>query len=282
MTERVPPPEGEPEARITQDSNGSSIALQGERLESREEDPTNLVDEDMPRSRAAILRVVGIVSAMALAALALRHPALREHLQEERLIQTIDSFRSYPFSVPLLILGFALLACLGSPVTLLMLVTGAVYGVFPGALYALIASLISAAATFTLVKTLGKGLKLDRLGNVQRRVKRQLNRSGFWNLVSFRYIPIPYAIANSILALTGVRLSLVLLTTAVAMLPTSFAWTYFAGSIIGATEAGRADAIKKIGIGLVVLLLLSLLPEVLRRRRRVKRLRALRDHRQDR
>ena len=232
--------------------------------------------------RTALVRLATVVVLVGAGAAALRHPAVREHLTEERLIALLESVRAHPLAVPGLLLAFALLACLGTPVTLLMLTTGAVYGVFPGFLLALAGSLLSGVATFTVVKVIGQDLDLDRFGNLRKRVERQLNRHGFWNLVSFRFIPIPWAVANGILALTGVRLSMFLGSSALALLPTTIAWTYFAQSIVGATEASRAAAFRNIGIGVIGLLTLSLIPELLRRIRRRRRLHLLRAQRSSR
>ncbi len=213
------------------------------------------------------------------AALALRHPAVQANLQEDRLIELLEQFRSHPLGIPASILGFVVLACLGSPVTFLMLTTGAVYGAFPGGLIALTSAVVSGAVTFGLAKTLGNDLDIGRfdakLGPLRKKIERQLSRHGIWNLISFRYLPIPYAIANTLLALTGVKFSKFILSTAIALVPTSFAWTYFAQSIVGASEAGRAEAVRNIAIGLVALLALSLAPEVIRRINRRRRYREL-------
>lgn len=235
--------------------------------------------EGTPRRKSPLLKFGVIAVALVGGLLALRHPAVQENLQEEKLIVLLENFRSHPLAVPGLILGFVVLACLGSPVTFLMMITGAVYGMVPGGLFALISAVLSGIVTFTVVKSLGDDFDFDRfgskLGPMRKKIERQLNRHGFWNLVSFRFLPIPYAIANSLLALTGVRLSVFVLSTALALVPTSLAWTYFAQSLIGATEANRAIAIRNIAIGLVSLLVLSLLPEIVRRIRRKRRFQEL-------
>lgn len=241
--------------------------------------------DDLERQRTrrtAALRLIAVIVLVGAGALALRHPAIREHLTEDRLIALLESVRSHPLAIPGLLLAFTILACLGTPVTLLMLSTGAVYGVFPGFLLAITGSLLSGVATFTVVKVIGRDLDLDRFGDLRKRVERQLNRHGFWNLVSFRFIPIPWAVANGILALTGVRLSMFVSSSALALLPTTLAWTYFAQSIVGATEASRAAAIRNIAMGVVGLLALSLVPEVVRRIRRRRRLEALQIQRRSR
>lgn len=232
--------------------------------------------------RTALIRLVAVIMLGGAGILALRHPAVREHLTEEQLIALLESVRAHPLAIPGLLVAFAVLACLGTPVTLLMLSTGAVYGVFPGFLLALLASLLSGVVTFTVVKVIGQDFDLDRFGDLRKRVERQLNRHGFWNLVSFRFIPIPWAVANGILALTGVRLSMFIASSTLALLPTTIAWTYFAQSIVGATDASRTAAFRNIGVGLVGLLALSLVPEVLRRVRRRRRLEALRSQRKGR
>lgn len=236
-----------------------------------------------PRRKAPFLRAAVVGMLVVAGLLALRHPLVQENLQEEKLIALLEGFRSHPLAVPGLIIGFVVLACLGSPVTFLMMITGAVYGMFPGGFFALLSAVLSGILTFTVVKSLGDDVNFDRfgskLGPMRKKIERQLNRHGFWNLVSFRFLPIPYAIANSLLALTGVRLSIFVLSTALALLPTSFAWTYFAQSLIGASEANRAIAIRNIAVGLVSLLALSLLPEIVRRIRRKRRYQELNEQR---
>jgi len=193
---------------------------------------------------------------------------------EERRGGTLEHVLTQPVPLWQFVAG-KFLAC----VTLLLLASGAVYGVWPGGLYGLLGSVASGVATHSAVRLVGRDLNLDRLGPMRKKVERQLNRHGFWNLVSFRYLPIPYAIANGLLALTGVRLSLFTLRTAVALTPTAFAWAYFAESIVGASEASRAAAIRNIALGLLALRLLSLVPEAVRRLRRRRRYHRLLDRR---
>lgn len=240
---------------------------------------------DGPRStrRTALLRAGLLVVVVVAAALALRHPSVQANLQEDRVIELLQQFRSHPLGIPALILGFVLLACLGTPVTFLMLTTGAVYGVFPGAGISIVSAVLSGVVTFGLAKTIGNDLNLDRfdqkLGPLRKRIERQLSRHGIWNLISFRFIPIPYAIANTFLALTGVKLAKFVVSTAIALVPTSVAWSYFAQSIVGANDASRAEAVRNIGIGLVALLALSLMPELVRRITRRRRYRELTEQR---
>ena len=229
--------------------------------------------------RTALVRAGLLVLVVVSAALVLRHPSVQANLQEDKLIALLEQFRNHPLGIPALIVGFVVLACLGSPVTFLMLITGAVYGAFPGGFIAMASAVASGAVTYGLAKMLGDDLNINRfeakIGPLRKKIERQLSRHGIWNLISFRFIPIPYAIANTLLALTGVKFPKFLLSTAIALIPTSFAWTYFAQSIVGANEAGRAEAIRNIAIGLVSLLALSLAPEVIRRINRRRRYRTL-------
>ena len=97
------------------------------------------------------------------------------------------------------------------------------------------------------------GDRIERLGQA-------LEREGFWTLVRLRFVPVPFAVTNYGACLAGVSFGTYLSSTALALLPITFVYTYFAATLVGVAEADRAGVLRQLGLAVLLLLLLSFVP----------------------
>lgn len=221
-----------------------------------------MTDQDnstQPRTRGwlkfGVLVVLGVV-AIAL----VRWGPLAEVFDFDTLLAQIERLRQNPFA-PVIFLAVFVIGCsVAAPSTIFMVIGGVVFGTWLGALLNFLGLLLGASASYVIARTLGYELISSLFGDRHEKLARLLGRKGFWTLVRFRYLPIPYPLANSVLALAGVRYPLFLLTTAVAFAPAAPIWSYFAASLVGSEKIDPAARVRDFLLAGFLLFCLSFIP----------------------
>jgi len=168
-------------------------------------------------------RLIGLgVFAILLLALALawRFTPLREWLNLSSLIALARGLEDLPFT-PLAVMAVYLVAgMLMFPVTLLIAVTGIVFGPFYGALYALAGSLLSALAGFGFGVWLGRETLQQLLGRRVNSLSRRFAQRGIPAMVVIRLLPVaPFTIANVVAGVSHLSLRDYLIGTFLGMAP---------------------------------------------------------------
>lgn len=223
-------------------------------------DPEKLVVTSVPKEAHASLpwRFAGlvIVSLMLIGlALAWRYTPMREYLNLPALIGLAQRLRELPATPLLVVLAYVVGGLLMVPVTLLIAVTGIVFGFMPGALYALAGSVASAGAGYTLGAVLGRDIVRRLLGARINRLSRRVARRGIIAMIVLRSLPLaPFAVVNVVSGASHIRLRDYLLGTAVGMLPGVLLTTAFAHNL---AMAIRRPSTETLGVLVIVVLLLA-------------------------
>jgi uncharacterized membrane protein YdjX (TVP38/TMEM64 family) len=200
---------------------------------------------------------------------------LDDMLQPDRLRETLDHLRDAWWS-PLALFGLYLgLAPLGVPLTPLILAGGLVFGPFWGWVISYGGSYLGGVISYYLGRALGRDFVAQLFGDRLRKFERMLNRHGFWAMVRLRFVPVPFPIANYGAALAGVRPATFLGSTAIGLAPAIFAFNYFSASLARAAADRRGAVATQLVFAAAGLLLVSLIPSVLIRWRRVRRHRGI-------
>ncbi|MFJ9533222.1 VTT domain-containing protein [Herbaspirillum sp. NPDC101396] len=152
--------------------------------------------------------------------LAWRFTPLREWLNLSSLIALARGLEALPFT-PLTVMAVYLVAgMLMFPVTLLIAVTGIVFGPFYGALYALAGSLLSALAGFGFGVWLGRETLQQLLGRRVNSLSRRFAKRGIPAMVVIRLLPVaPFTIANVVAGVSHLSLRDYLIGTFLGMAP---------------------------------------------------------------
>ena len=195
-------------------------------------------------------------------------------------LEMLDRLRDMPAAPIVVIVASTVLSMLGLPITPMILAIGALFGVWPGSLYVYATLLLSATVGYWFGRTVGHDLTQQLIGQRLKLVQRALGRRGFWNLVSMRYVPIPFLFANIGLALCSVRWRPFILSTAIALLPVSIVWPAVGGSFVQATDpAAQIAGVRNLALALGGLLALSIVPSRVIAWRRAARYRSLMEQR---
>ncbi len=230
--------------------------------------PDRLLAHAVPReSRAALpWRLGGLVLlALALSALALawRYTPLREYLNPAALVAYAQQLKQLPFT-PLLVLAAYVIGCLLMvPVTLLIAATGIVFGVLPGAPYALAGTVCAAAAGYALGAAIGRKAARRLLGARLNRLSRRVARRGTLAMILVRLLPLaPFGVINIACGASHIRLRDYLLGTLLGVTPGVLLTTAFAHNLL---LAWRRPSHQTLGVLLIVVLLLAGFALALRR-----------------
>jgi phospholipase D1/2 len=210
---------------------------------------------------------------------AVRWTPLAAYASGPALAATIGRLRQSWWAPALLVGGYAVLSPLGVPATPLMIAGGVVFGAVAGSLYNGLGVFLGAATTFFLGRMLGRDLVTHLAGKRLRRVERAIARRGFWSLVAVRFVPLPFPLVNYGAALAGLRPALFLTTTAIGIAPTVTIYTVFFAAVAHAATGRRTEMVLQLAVSILLLLAVTLVPQLLQRRRRQTRLATLRQAR---
>jgi phospholipase D1/2 len=181
-----------------------------------------LPDTDAKTSKGIPRRLIGFgVFALILAVMALawRFTPLGKWINLATLTTLARDIDDMPFT-PVVVIAFYAIAGLLIPVTLLIAVTGIVFGPLYGALYAIIGSVASAVITYQVGKWIGRDTVHRYLGERVNRVSQKIARQGILAMAIIRVLPIaPFTVVNVIAGASHIGLRDYMLGTLLGMSP---------------------------------------------------------------
>ena len=222
-------------------------------------DPERMVAQSLPRGSHAkfhwrIVALVLVLLVVAGLAIAWRYTPLHQMLNLPALIAIAQELQQMPFTPLMVVIAYVVACLLMMPVTLLIAATGLVFGLMPGAPYALAGTLCAAAAGYGVGAVLGRDLVRRMLGPRINRLSRQVARRGMLAMIVIRMLPIaPFGVVNLVCGASHIRLRDYLLGTAIGITPGIILTTAFAHNL---ALAIRHPSQQTLGILLIVLLLL--------------------------
>lgn len=222
------------------------------------------VEQDRAVLRFLLLLGLGIVGV-----LGVRFTPLGEIINLTQLHAFFSELAREPYAPVVYVLSFALGLGLAFPASPFILVGGVVFGVWPGALYTWLGTMMGSALAFRLARFLGRPLVARVVGRRLQVLDAAVARNGFWAVFSMRLMPfIPFNLSNFAVGVTGVAFRPYLLATGLAMAPGLTITTFFANALWEGT--GREQALSRMGAASMLMILLSLVPWFIQHRRQRK------------
>ena len=201
-------------------------------------DPDYLARELVPRAarRPLTTRAFGIgIALLALVSLLLawRFTPLSELLDVASMRELIGQTASGPMTPLLVMLFFAIAGMVLVPVMLLIVVTGLVFGPWPGSALALAGVLFSASISYGIGRLIGRKPLRSLAGERVQRLSRRLGDSGIVAIAALRVVPIaPFTLVNLFAGASHIRFRDYLLGTAISMTPGTLAMASLAGTAL--------------------------------------------------
>jgi uncharacterized membrane protein YdjX (TVP38/TMEM64 family) len=194
-----------------------------------------------------------------------------ELAEQERLVGLIRHARETAWAAPLYVLLYVLAATVGLPTTPLSIVGGALFGAVRGLPLAWTAEMVATVTAYTLARSIGQRPVRRFLGrhHLLQRIK---NQSDFASLLRLRVLPVaPFAVLDYVAGLAGVPIKVLLLATAVGILPSVAVYTYVGAELaagLGETGVARFRSLWIAGGLTTLMVLISMSPALIRRFRK--------------
>jgi phospholipase D1/2 len=235
-------------------------------------DPEKLVAQFVPREsrEPAPRRMMGIVllvCALILLALAWRFTPLKEVVNLGSMINFAEKLDELPFTPVVVLACYVIGGLLMMPVTVLIAVTGIVFGPWLGGTYAVGGALLSAAVTYGVGAWLGRDTVRRMLGSRINGLSRRIAKRGLLAMMVIRVVPIaPYTIVNLVAGASHIRFRDFILGTLLGMLPGILLTVTFAHNLAQAVQRPSAGTLAVLtGVALLLVGFALLLQRLLAR-----------------
>ena len=165
---------------------------------------------------------------------------------------------------------FAVTTAVGFPALPFTVAGGAIFGHLIGSALSWVAALVGTMLGYALAR--GVGRETARRWIARKQVGAALTQStSFHTLLRLRLVPvIPLSVVNFAAGLAKTRFDTYVAASAIGILPATVIFAYFADSLVRGLQGARAHAFWDVGIASGLLLLLSLLPVIVGRGRKVE------------
>jgi phosphatidylserine/phosphatidylglycerophosphate/cardiolipin synthase-like enzyme/uncharacterized membrane protein YdjX (TVP38/TMEM64 family) len=190
------------------------------------------IDEPKSPRKQIIITALVLLAVIGLTALWKWTP-LNEWLTPENMNQWLSTLNDYPFTPVIVIVLFALAGLIAIPLTLLVVTVAIGFGAWPGSIYAIAGSLLSAILGYLVGQWLGRRSVSKMAGSKLNRLSQRLANHGVMAIITVRIIPVaPFTLINLVAGASHIKLKDFILGTLFGMLPGILAITVFANSLV--------------------------------------------------
>jgi uncharacterized membrane protein YdjX (TVP38/TMEM64 family) len=216
----------------------------------------------MTRRQAA---KIALVLVLAGAVAAIYFSPLRQHLNKNDIRAAVEQFRGLWYGPLVLIAIYAIGCVFALPASVFIVAAGFIWGWKLGGSYALIGGLLGGTASFFVGRFVGEGL-LTKFGRVGQVVRKQVDHAGFRSLLLLRFVPgLPFAAVNYGAGVAGVKIPDFLAATVIGLIPPNFVFAYCADALFNGSMT-EGEAFKRLAIVCALMIAITLLPMLLKRR----------------
>ncbi len=190
------------------------------------------IDEPKSPKKQIIITALVLLAVIAMTALWKWTP-LNDWLTAENLQLMIETLNDSPFTPFIVITGFAIAGLFAIPLTLLVVAVAISFGAWPGSIYAILGSMLSAILGYIVGEWLGRKSVSKMAGSKLNRLSKRLANHGVMAIITVRIIPVaPFTLINLVAGASHIKLRDFIWGTLLGMLPGILAITVFANSLI--------------------------------------------------
>ena len=226
-------------------------------------------DKRGPDRTGSLLKLALLVAVLVGGYLVATQTPLSNYLTRDGIGDAVEWLRGHPWAPGIFIAIYAAATALAVPGTILTLAGGAVFGLYWGTLFNLVAANIGANLAFLIARTLGRdGIRglIGKDSTALEKLDSVVHRHGFRGLLTLRLIPlVPFNALNFGSGLMPLRWRTYAVATLVGIVPGTAVYTFFADALLQGSQEASRDAWIRVLIAGVLLLLLSFLPAILKR-----------------
>src|SRR3989338_1054481 len=214
-----------------------------------------------------ITKFIILVAVILVAGFIVRYTPLSQYFTKEHIVSFLEFLRGQWWGPVVFILIYGIGCVIALPGSLLTLTGGAVFGMFWGTIYNVLAANFGASLAFFTARYLGRDfiqglLKNGKLADFDKGIQ----SSGFKTIFRLRLIPVvPFNGLNFGAGLSSVKYRDYLLGSFLGMLPGTFIYTYFADALLQGVQGANQKAFLNLLIASLLLVLISFLPAIYKR-----------------
>jgi uncharacterized membrane protein YdjX (TVP38/TMEM64 family) len=225
-------------------------------------------DQDRRSARALILKFGAVVALLAALVLLWRFTPVGAFASVEAAGSFFESYRSHPAAPVFTVLAFIAGGLVAFPVTIMIVAAAATFGLWPGALYAALGVLASAAVGYGVGHAAGAAHVHGLLGPRARKVTDAVGRRGVLAVMAVRIVPVaPFSIVNVVAGALNIKFADFVVGTVLGVAP-AFLVSSLAGDRVSSFVARpTATGAAVLALVLCVWLGLSLALQAAMRRR---------------
>ena len=217
--------------------------------------------------RTLFLRIAILVVILAAASLVAWRFGYFKLLGSGGLRRLMDRLHRVPWIGPMYVVGFATVAALGIPLTPLVLLAGALFGFFEGAVVAWVGLILGTSGAYWIARLIGGATVTSLLAGHEDIIEKLHGRSGFLALLRLRAIPlIPSLLLDYAAGTARMDYVAYVVATALGSLTSTTIFVFLASHVAtGLTKGAAHEALLwSVGAGLV-LVAMSFAPALVRR-----------------
>ncbi|OGW87481.1 MAG: hypothetical protein A3A81_03870 [Omnitrophica bacterium RIFCSPLOWO2_01_FULL_45_10b] len=213
------------------------------------------------------LKFAAFIAVLVLAGVIFRSTPLAQAVSKDSILAFFQTIRHEWWGPVVFILIYGIGCVIALPGSLLTLTGGAVFGMFWGTIYNVLAANFGASLAFFTARYLGRDfiqglLKNGKLADFDKGIQ----SSGFKTIFRLRLIPVvPFNGLNFGAGLSSVKYRDYLLGSFLGMLPGTFIYTYFADALLQGVQGANQKAFLNLLIASLLLVLISFLPAIYKR-----------------
>ena len=240
-------------------------------------DPDELIEQFVPKDIhqpvPRRLIVIGVLAGGLVGlAIAWRWTPLGDMVNLASMIKLAKSLQALPFTPLAVILGYVVAGLLMVPITLMIGVTGLVFGPLTGGMYATAGTLLSALVTYGIGRYLGQDGVQRYVGTRMTRISKRLAKQGIVAMVVTRLLPVaPFTMINVLAGALQIRLRDYFIGTVLGMFPGIVITVTFAHHLAQAVRHPTLGGIAlMVGVALLLIGIAIGLQRVFQRRSEAK------------
>lgn len=183
---------------------------------------------------------------------------LAEYLEVNALTRLARGFSKLP-SAPLVVMaGYVIAGLFSIPITVLIVVTGVVFGATMGGIYAICGTLLSAIVTYWIGRWLGRDTVRRLAGTRINNMSKQIAKRGLFAMIILRMLPVaPFTLVNVIAGASQIKVKDYMLGTLLGMGPGIIITVIFAHNLASAMRDPSPKSFAMVGAVAVALLVVS-------------------------
>lgn len=189
--------------------------------------------------KKAVLKAAILVAFIIVAIYIVRFTPVKGYFTTEALGDLLDAAG---FWAPVaFMLFYAVGICLFLPGTILTGLVAAIFGAYWGFLYVWVGAMAGASAAFLIGRTLGREFAASLIGDKLKKYDDAIERHGFTTVLYMRLLYFPFTPMNFGMGLTKVRFWDYFFGTGMGIIPGTFIFTFFAGTLKESIQEAMAS-----------------------------------------